>query len=128
MVRANIAKPRASPRNELRLSHESPEFIEIVARSPSRQPHRAPQGPGLCNQQAPAPLQGSAGLGFGWLSFGRPLFHASLSRGIFATGRSPFTLNVMSLRFATAAAMLAVLTSAAVLAEPVQAAEPGKWI
>jgi tetratricopeptide (TPR) repeat protein len=34
----------------------------------------------------------------------------------------------MSLRFATAAATLAILTSAVVLAEPVHAAEPGKWI
>ena len=42
--------------------HEGPQLSQVSARSPSRQPDRAPQGPRLHHQQDPEALQGSSGL------------------------------------------------------------------
>src|SRR4051794_30351469 len=41
---------------------EDSQLAEVPARAPPRQPDRAPQGPGLRDQQDPEALQGSPGL------------------------------------------------------------------
>lgn len=43
-------------------SHESPQFLEIAARSAPQQPAGAAPRSRLCDQQGPAPVQSAAGL------------------------------------------------------------------
>src|ERR1700730_6350179 len=63
---ATLRPVRTRPFKVPGVAHEGPYPAEIAAWPPPQQPPGPPQGPGLCDQQGPAPLQGAAGLRHAW--------------------------------------------------------------
>ncbi len=59
----------ARVRREQEKPDEGQKFAPVAQAASPRLPNRAPQGPGLCDQQDPEEIQGPSGL-----RFSRPLF------------------------------------------------------